>query len=444
VATALLPDLAINGHPRTCYLSILMSGLSAHAITQYGLIGGCISAILAGVFWAKWQRLRALDRNLETNRTSSIYALAAAVSIGLSVLCLAMALVAHRSTRIRQSDAYVLDGAALVEFSSLEPIDAHTHVTQSGPAFIGMLERMHVHVLDILYVDDNDPFRSSLERQRQGALNFVASGEGHVRLCTTFDPYQLNDPDFVKVAIDGLNRDFEHGAVAAKVWKNIGMEIKNKSGQYVMPDDAKFEPIYKDIASQGKTLISHLAEPDAAWESHDPKSPYARYYAANPQWDMSKKPGAPTKNEILQARDRLLSMNRDLRVVGAHLGNLEDDLEGLSMRLDRYPNFAVDTAARVLSLVIQPRDKVRAFVLKYQDRILYGTDLRFESGNTDEAASHAWERKYALDWRYFATDDTFDYQGHKVEGLNLPRAVLKKLYHDNAVNWIPGIDTSVR
>jgi hypothetical protein len=56
-----------------------------------------------------------------------------------------------------------------------------------------------------------------------------------------------------------------------------------------------------------------------------------------------------------------------------------------------------------------------------------------------KGASHVWETQYALEWRYFATDDTFDYVGHQVEGLNLPLPVLKKLYRDNAVRWIPGI-----
>ena len=143
-----------------------------------------------------------------------------------------------------------------------------------------------------------------------------------------------------------------------------------------------------------------------------------------------------------EARDHVLAMNPDLRIIGAHLGSMEGHLDDLAIRLDRYPNFAVDTAARVRRLTMQPRDKVRAFILKYQDRILYGTDLSFgpETRHTDAATALAWEDEYRLDWRYFATGDTFDYRGQKAEGLNLPRSVLKKLYHDNAVRWIPGID----
>ena len=90
---------------------------------------------------------------------------------------------------------------------------------------------------------------------------------------------------------------------------------------------------------------------------------------------MYKKPDAPKKQQILDARDHLLAENPKLRVVGAHLGSMEDDLDGLGQRLDRYPNFAVDTAARVVHLVVLPSDRVRNFILKYQDRIVYGTDL---------------------------------------------------------------------
>ncbi len=366
------------------------------------------------------------------------------ISIALLALFLSVALFVIRSARRFRSQPPVLSGARLAEFTSLDPIDAHTHICQTGPAFVGMLERLHMHVLDILYVDDTDRYRASMEPQKQDALRFMVSSQGHAQLCTTFDPFRFNDANFSKEAIVALNQDFARGAVAAKVWKNVGMEIKNASGQYVMPDDPLFEPIYRDIAAHHKTLIAHLADPDFAWGFQGPNAPISTYYAAHPQWNMARKAGAPQKEIILQARDRVLAMNPDLRVVGAHLGSMEGQLDDLASRLELYPNFAVDTAARVRRLVFQPREKVRAFILKYQDRILYGTDLYFCSGTTDQTASQTWSNQYDLDWRYFATDDSFEYQGHRVEGLNLPRSVLKKLYHDNAVYWIRGIDVNSR
>jgi hypothetical protein len=355
-----------------------------------------------------------------------------------------VSLVACRSNRQDKGHPYSLSGAALAEFTSLEPIDAHTHISQTGPVFIGMLERLHIRVLDILYVDDTDPNHASMEAQKQDAMKFIASSNRHAQLCTTFDPFQFNSANFSTDAIKSLNQDFANGAIAAKIWKNVGMELKNRSGQYVMPDDPRLEPIYSDIAAHDKTLIIHAADPDVAWDAQPPTASAAKYYSEHPQWDMSKKPDAPSKKAVLDARDHLLAMNPELRVIGAHLGSMENQLDNLANRLDRYPNFAVDTAARVRRLTMLPRDNVRAFILKYQDRILYGTDLHFDSGSTDQTASQTWENQYALDWHYFATDDTFEYQGRKVEGLNLPPLVLKKLYHDNAVHWIPGIASGSR
>ena len=376
------------------------------------------------------------DRDWKRN-----YATACIAGIALFVVCLAVLAQQPGATR---AGGATLSGASLADFTSLEPIDSHAHAFQTGPEFVGMFARLHLHMLDVLVVDDTNPYRTSIEPERSDALKFIASNMGHARLCTTFDPFQFDKPDFARKAIDELNRDFARGAIAVKIWKNVGMELKNASGQYVLPDDPRLEPIYKDIAAHHKTLLAHLAEPDAAWGSADPRAPYAGYYRSNPQWDMSKKPDVPSKKAILDARDRLLAMNPGLRVVGAHLGSMEGDLDQIADRLARYANFAVDTSARVQSFMIQPRDKVRAFLLKYQDRILYGTDLGFYSGRTDEAAAREWENRYASDWRYFATGDSFQYQGRTVEGLSLPRPLLKKLYHENAVHWFPGIDAKAR
>ncbi|HEV2699935.1 MAG TPA: amidohydrolase, partial [Terriglobales bacterium] len=102
------------------------------------------------------------------------------------------------------------------------------------------------------------------------------------------------------------------------------------------------------------------------------------------------------------------------------------------------PNFAVDTAARVEYLMMQPRDKVRAFLIKYQDRVLYGTDLVVMPKDDTEKSLAEWKDAYARDWTFFATNKTLEVKGRKVQGLELPEPVLRKLYHDNAVRWFPG------
>ena len=76
------------------------------------------------------------------------------------------------------------------------------------------------------------------------------------------------------------------------------------------------------------------------------------YYADNPEWDTSKRPDAPQKSVILSARDHAIAMNPDLGVIGAHFGSMKAQPVELAERLDHYPNFAVDTAARVERLTL--------------------------------------------------------------------------------------------
>jgi predicted TIM-barrel fold metal-dependent hydrolase len=328
---------------------------------------------------------------------------------------------------------------ALQQLAALDPIDTHTHVDKGDPAFYAMLRRLHMHILDILLVDDHDDYRKDFPGERKDAWNLFHGDPAHVALCTSFDPFKFNDSDFSQSAVAGLNRDFADGAIAVKIWKNIGMELQDKSGHYVFADDPRFEPIYQDIEKHNRTLIAHQAEPDEAWQPPHPDGLDYPYYKDHPIWYMYNKPGVPTKQQILDARDHLLAMNPKLRVVGAHFGSMEDDLSGLGRRFDRYPNFATDTAARVVHLVVRPSDEVRAFILKYQDRLVYGTDLEVGKDQSIQDAINEWRDQYARDWRYFSTTDTFEYDGHKTHGLGLPPAVLRKLYHANAVHWFPGI-----
>src|SRR5690242_9541349 len=266
--------------------------------------------------------------------------------------------------------------ARLEGLAALEPMDSHAHVmTKGDPAFFAMLDQLHMHILDILLVDDHDDYRKDLKTELEDAWALIPASHGHTALCTSFDPFQFNNSDFSAAAIRDLDRDFASGAIAVKIWKNIGMELKDKDGRYVFADDPRLEPIYQDIQKHNRTLIAHQAEPDEAWQAPNPNGLDYPYYKDHLIWYMYTKPDAPKKKEILDARDRLLAKNPKLRVVGAHLGSMEEDLEGLGERFDRYPNFAVDTAARVVHLVVKPSDKVRTFILKYQDRIVYGTDL---------------------------------------------------------------------
>ncbi len=321
----------------------------------------------------------------------------------------------------------------------MSPIDAHMHVFEETPGLQAFLSQYDLHLLDILVVDNRDPFYKDFSGQLRQANRVIQGNPGRAALCTTFDPYDFEKPGFAQRAIRQLNENFAAGAVAVKIYKTIGMQIQKKNGAYLMPDDPVFAPIYQDIAAQHRTVVAHLAEPTSAWLPPDPASPDYDYYKSHPEEYAYAHPTWPAKEAILAARDHVLQQNPQLRVVGAHLGSMELDVDEIARRFDRYPNFAVDTAARVPYLMLQPREKVRAFLIKYQGRVLYATDKEIMPHSETARELAGLRRDYERDWKYFSTSETLVYMGHTVRGLALPASVLRRLYHDNAVQWFPGI-----
>ncbi len=331
------------------------------------------------------------------------------------------------------------DEVALRAFAAIRPIDVHVHVFKTDPTFQRMLARLNLELLNILVVDDTNPKRKQLQQQIDDARALVQSSRGHIALCTTFDPYKFGSASFSADAIKQIDRDFQQGALAVKIWKNIGMEIKDSSGQYVMVDDPRFEPIYKDIAAHGKTLMTHQAEPDVAWRPPDPSDPSWSYYRDNPQWYVANRSGFPSKQRILEARDHVLANNPQLRMVGVHLGSMERDIDNIASHLDRYPNFAIDTAARMPYLMLMPPVKVSAFLIKYQDRVLYGTDLDLLPDANLPDTLKEWRSTYARDWKFLATSESLTVEGKQIHGLSLPQPVLEKIFRSNALRWIKGL-----
>ena len=113
------------------------------------------------------------------------------------------------------------------------------------------------------------------------------------------------------------------------------------------------------------------------------------YFREHPQYYMYQHPQMPSHDTILAARDRLLSAHPALRFDAVHLASLEWDVDRVAAFLDRFPNASVDLAARMVHLQHQAaanRDKVRAFLLRYQDRVLYGSDVAYGPGDSDAAA----------------------------------------------------------
>jgi hypothetical protein len=345
-------------------------------------------------------------------------------------LCLLLLSVGSRPSRA--------DGGAPSPLA-IGRVDAHVHVFVEAPEVLRLLERLNVTGVNVCVVDRYDKGFEAVEPQHRVARLLAGQSQGRLPWVATFDDSGFARPDFARATIALLDEALGQGALGVKIYKSMGMELRGKDGAYVMPDDPVFAPIFEALAARGKTVYAHLAEPVAAFEPLDPKSPDYDYYKNNPTWHVAGRPGVPSRAEILAARDRLLEKHPTLRVVGCHLGSMEEDVDLIAKRLDRYPNFAVDTAARIVHMMKQPREKVRDFIIRYQDRVLYGTDLVLVPGQDPAAAVSHFEEEYARDWTYFATSGTVEEDGRPVAGLALPEPVLRRLFRENALHWISGL-----
>jgi hypothetical protein len=327
--------------------------------------------------------------------------------------------------------------ARAADAADFERIDTHIHIHREAPALYDSLRESKWSGLDIVVCPAvaDEPF--DLESRLDSTLKGARAGGGRLAWASTFDARGFEDPGFFERTIARLRRSFDDGAIGVKVWKNIGMAIRAKSGAYLLPDDPALLPVYEAIGRADRTLVAHLAEPDGAWLPLDDRNPERPYYSKNPQWHMLGK-GAPAKGAILAARDRVLARYPKLRVVGCHLGSDEDDLGRLARRLDAFPNFAVDTAARVRYFARGDRDRAREFLIRYQDRVLYATDFGLRDARPEAGARTllAW---HARDWAFFSGDAMMDYEGRPTRGLALPDVVLRKLFRENARRWLPGI-----
>ena len=305
---------------------------------------------------------------------------------------------------------------------AIEKIDIHTHFFASRGYLVPLLERWHTRAV-LVNFSDGQP--DSIVRRRWGTLVAMRDSEPtRFLLCTTFGLEGIEQPDFGDRVVAQLRRDLDDGAVMVKVWKDLGMQIRDAHGAYVQVDDPRLPPIWDFLAKRAVPVLIHSADPRDGWRPLDPRSSHYQYFSTHPDYYPYLHPGIPSWGSIIASRDRWLSRNPQLLVIGAHLASMADDLEGLSKTLDAHPNLYVDVAARFGDMSRGPADRVRRFFLTYQDRILFGSDRSTNEGA--QASSEAstdmkkTEMEYTAWWNYLTVT------------LRLPPAVLNKFYHGNA------------
>ena len=151
---------------------------------------------------------------------------------------------------------------------SFERVDTHVHLNRLSRPIIAGLQKSGWRALSICVSRATGDNPSVLETQLHGTAEMSRESRGCIAWAGSFDARLWQESDFAASTIAALKQQFASGAIAVKIWKNIGMSLRNqagnqarnRAGNYVLPDDAAFLPIYEMLQKEGRTLIAHLAE----------------------------------------------------------------------------------------------------------------------------------------------------------------------------------------
>jgi predicted TIM-barrel fold metal-dependent hydrolase len=238
-------------------------------------------------------------------------------------------------------------------------------------------------------------------------------------------------PGFGDKAAAQLEADIKAGAKGLKIFKNLGLQTRKADGTRLKLDDPELDPIWAACARLNVPVLIHTADPAEFFQPLDYNNERwleLALYRDRRFFDRSR---FPSFDELMGERDRLFAKHRNTRFIVAHMGWHAQDLGRLGAMMDKMPNIYPEVAAVLYDLGRQPRF-AREFLIKYQDRVLFGKD----SYQPDE---------FPYYWRVFETaDEYFDYYRDyhafwKLYGLALPDEVLRKLYHQNALKITPGL-----
>jgi predicted TIM-barrel fold metal-dependent hydrolase len=324
------------------------------------------------------------------------------------------------------------------DFSEVEKIDSHYHIYTDNESSVEQAQKDNFRLLNI------NTYSGGCEdvvEAHQWLKNLKQEYPETTEFTTTFCLDGWDEPGWVENTISWIDQCLADGAIAVKVWKNIGMEFRDKDSVLIMIDNPQFDPVFQHLAENGIPLVGHLGEPKNCWlplEEMTTKND-SNYFANNPQYHMYLHPEFPSYEEQMAARDRMLEKHPDLIFIGCHLASLEWGVDEMAAFLDRFPNASMDMAARMGQLfyqTVENREKVREFFINYQDRLMYGTDI-IDRGQEKEAFQNRMHQTWLKDWEYLVTDNTMTSNliNGEFRGLKLPKEVVEKIYAVNVKRW---------
>lgn len=336
--------------------------------------------------------------------------------------------------------------------SDIPRIDLHSHVLLGAASRAARLFDRNgiVHAVNL----SGPPAAVGLD-------DFIADAEiayNRFTLFTNLDWSLCEQGGYAERMVEDLVRAKALGARGLKIPKILGLGAKGPNGKLLSIDDSSLDAVFEKAGELGMPVAIHSGDPQAFWQEPNAQNERYEELQAHPSWSFfapHQRGEIPSWQGLFEGFVRRVARHPKTIFIGVHFGNAPEDPDLVAKVLDTYPNLMIDTAARLPAIGRRDQnhspEKMRAFFLKYQDRVVFGSDtavgrapdaLMFGSTGKDPPTEGDGDRFFDATWRYFETTDTdipspTPIQGRwTLAGVGLPRAVLEKIYYRNAVRLL--------
>jgi predicted TIM-barrel fold metal-dependent hydrolase len=260
-------------------------------------------------------------------------------------------------------------------------IDAHNHLGRWLSAWIGragewvvddvpaLLDLMDaVNVAAIVNLDGRwgDELEANLDRYDRAHPGRFAT------FCHADWSQLAHGSAGVERIVASLRASRDAGARGLKVWKDLGLGVRDERDAFVAPDDPRLADVWSAAGDLGLPVLIHTADPVAFWEPLDARNERLDELTRHPEWWFGGG-GFPSWERLLDALEHAVGAHRATTFIAAHVCSSAEDLARVDRLLRAHPNLHVDVSARIAELGRQPRG-ARALIERHPDRVLFGTD----------------------------------------------------------------------
>jgi predicted TIM-barrel fold metal-dependent hydrolase len=322
----------------------------------------------------------------------------------------------------------------VVEKPMYPVIDVHNHLGGGAEFLTPQRVQRYIHELTaagVKTVVDLDGGWGDRLKQTIHALDDSYPGRFLTFALINFE--EIDDERWSERETKQLEQSFQAGAKGLKFHKTLGLRYRYKDGRPMPVDDPKLDPIWELCAKYHRPVMIHTGDPAAFFTPLDRFNERWHELNANPQW-LFYGPQYQPREKLFEQLNHVIAKHPKTTFICAHFGNNAEDLSTVGKWLDTYPNMYIDIDARISELGRQPYS-ARRFIIKYQDRVMFGTDT-----TPDREAYRVYYRFLETDDEYFDCSKSHHLQGFwMIYGIFLPPEVLAKVYHKNAEKILFGL-----